>query len=310
MRMSTSEALTGSPRPAPFGTMLTAMITPFTADGAQDLDGAQALATYLVDELGHDGLVVNGTTGESATKTDVEDRELVRAVVQAVGDRACIVAGVGTNDTAHSIESAKAAAHAGAHALMAVAPYYNRPPQAGLVAHFHAIADATELPLLTYDIPKRTGVAIETETLVRIAEHPRIVANKDAKGDLDATQWAMARTDIGWYCGDDILNLPMLVLGASGMISVVGHVVGDRLKAMAHALWSGDVATARDINAELLPVYTGIFRTQGVILTKAALRMQGLPAGPVRLPLVDATAEQVEQLRIDLAGVRGFGGVN
>ena len=310
MRMSTSEALTGSPRPAPLGTMLTAMITPFTADGAQDLDGAQALATYLVDELGHDGLVVNGTTGESATKTDVEDRELVRAVVQAVGDRACIVAGVGTNDTAHSIESAKAAAHAGAHALMAVAPYYNRPPQAGLVAHFHAIADATELPLLTYDIPKRTGVAIETETLVRIAEHPRIVANKDAKGDLDATQWAMARTDIGWYCGDDILNLPMLVLGASGMISVVGHVVGDRLKAMAHALWSGDVATARDINAELLPVYTGIFRTQGVILTKAALRMQGLPAGPVRLPLVDATAEQVEQLRIDLAGVRGFGGVN
>ena len=310
MRMSTSEALTVSPRPAPFGTMLTAMITPFTADGAQDLDGAQALATYLVDELGHDGLVVNGTTGESATKTDVEDRELVRAVVQAVGDRACIVAGVGTNDTAHSIESAKAAAHAGAHALMAVAPYYNRPPQAGLVAHFHAIADATELPLLTYDIPKRTGVAIETETLVRIAEHPRIVANKDAKGDLDATQWAMARTDIGWYCGDDILNLPMLVLGASGMISVVGHVVGDRLKAMAHALWSGDVATARDINAELLPVYTGIFRTQGVILTKAALRMQGLPAGPVRLPLVDATAEQVEQLRIDLAGVRGFGGVN
>ena len=290
--------------------MLTAMITPFTSEGAQDLDGAQTLATYLVDELGHDGLVINGTTGESATKTDDEDRELVRAVVQAVGDRACVVAGVGTNDTAHSIVSARAAAKAGAHALMAVAPYYNRPPQAGLIAHFHAIADATELPLLTYDIPKRTGVAIETETLVRIAEHPRIVANKDAKGDLDATQWAMARTDIGWYCGDDILNLPMLVLGASGMISVVGHVVGDRLKAMADALWSGDVATARDINAELLPVYTGIFRTQGVILTKAALQMQGLPAGPVRLPLVDATAEQREQLRIDLAGVRGFGGVN
>ena len=310
MNMSSSVAQSASPRPAPFGTMLTAMITPFTSEGAQDLDGAQALATYLVDELGHDGLVVNGTTGESATKTDDEDRELVRAVVQAVGDRACVVAGVGTNDTAHSIVSAKAAAKAGAHALMAVAPYYNRPPQAGLIAHFHAIADATELPLLTYDIPKRTGVAIETETLVRIAEHPRIVANKDAKGDLDATQWAMARTDIGWYCGDDILNLPMLVLGASGMISVVGHVVGDRLKAMAHALWSGDVAAARDINAELLPVYIGIFRTQGVILTKAALQMQGLPAGPVRLPLVDATAEQREQLRIDLAGVRGFGGVN
>ncbi len=290
--------------------MLTAMITPFTADGAQDLDGAQRLATYLVDDLGHDGLVVNGTTGESATKTDAEDKALVQAVVDAVGDRACVVAGVGTNDTHHSIESAKAAAQAGAHALMAVAPYYNRPPQEGLIAHFHAIADATELPLLTYDIPKRTGVAIETETLVRIAEHPRIVANKDANGDLDATQWAMARTDIGWYCGDDILNLPMLVLGASGMISVVGHVVGDRLKEMALAMWAGDVATARKMNAALLPVYTGIFRTQGVILTKAALRMQGLPAGPVRLPLVDATPEQEAQLRVDLAGIRGFGSVD
>jgi 4-hydroxy-tetrahydrodipicolinate synthase len=305
-----SSTTNGSPRPAPFGTMLTAMITPFTADGAQDLDGAQRLATYLVDDLGHDGLVVNGTTGESATKTDAEDKALVQAVVDAVGDRACVVAGVGTNDTHHSIESAKAAAQAGAHALMAVAPYYNRPPQEGLIAHFHAIADATELPLMTYDIPKRTGVAIETETLVRIAEHPRIVANKDAKGDLDATQWAMARTDIGWYCGDDILNLPMLVLGASGMISVVGHVVGDRLKEMALAMWAGDVATAREINAALLPVYTGIFRTQGVILTKAALRMQGLPAGPVRLPLVDATPEQEAQLRVDLAGIRGFGSVD
>jgi 4-hydroxy-tetrahydrodipicolinate synthase len=308
--MAMSSTTNGSPRPAPFGTMLTAMITPFTADGAQDLDGAQRLATYLVDDLGHDGLVVNGTTGESATKTDAEDKALVQAVVDAVGDRACVVAGVGTNDTHHSIESAKAAAQAGAHALMAVAPYYNRPPQEGLIAHFHAIADATELPLLTYDIPKRTGVAIETETLVRIAEHPRIVANKDAKGDLDATQWAMARTDIGWYCGDDILNLPMLVLGASGMISVVGHVVGDRLKEMALALWSGDVSSAREINAALLPVYTGIFRTQGVILTKAALRIQGLPAGPVRLPLVDATPEQEAQLHVDLAGVRGFGSVD
>lgn len=300
--------MTNAVRPAPFGTMLTAMITPFRADGSQDLDGAQTLAAYLVDELGHDGLVVNGTTGESATKTDSEDRELVRVVVEAVGDRAHVVAGVGTNDTSHSIESAKAAARAGAHGVMAVTPYYNRPPQAGLVAHFHALADATDLPLLTYDIPKRTGTAIETDTLVRIAEHPKVVANKDAKGDLEATQQAMARTDIGWYCGDDILNLPMLALGASGMISVVGHVVGDRLKAMAVAMAADDVATARAINAELLPVYTGIFRTQGAILIKAALRMQGLPAGPVRLPLVDATSEQQAQLRIDLAGVRGFGG--
>lgn len=297
-------------RPTPFGVMLTAMITPFDADGGQDLDGAQRLATYLVDELHHDGLVVNGTTGESATKTDAEDRALVAAVLEAVGDRAWVVAGVGTNDTAHSIASARAAAETGAHGLMAVAPYYNRPPQSGLIAHFHAIADSTDLPVLTYDIPKRTGVAIETDTMVRIAEHPRIVANKDAKGDLDATQWAMARTDIGWYCGDDILNLPMLALGASGLISVVGHVVGDRLKEMATLVANGDIAGARSINAQLLPVYTGLFRTQGVILTKAALRMQGLPAGPVRLPLVDATSEQEDQLRVDLAagGVRGFGG--
>lgn len=284
------------------------MVTPFTSDGSLDIDGAQRLASYLVDDLDHDGLVINGTTGESATKTDDEDLAVLQAVVEAVGDRAVVIAGVGTNDTAHSIASARAAARAGAHGLMAVAPYYNRPPQDGLVAHFHAIADATDLPLLTYDIPKRTGVAIETETLVRIAEHPRIVANKDAKGDLDATQWAIARTDLAWYCGDDILNYPMLALGASGLISVVGHVVGDRLAAMARAAHAGDLTTARDIHAELLPVYTGMFRTQGVILTKAALAMQGLPAGPVRLPLIDATPVQREQLRLDLASanVRGF----
>lgn len=293
---------------APFGVMLTAMISPMNADGSQDLDGAAALATYLVDSLGHDGLVVNGTTGESATKSDAEDLALVKVVLDAVGDRATVIAGVGTNDTAHSVASARSAAAAGAHGVMAVAPYYNRPPQEGLIRHFWAIADATDLPLLTYDIPKRTGVAIETETLVRIAEHPRIVANKDAKGDLDATQWAMARSGLAWYCGDDILNFPMLALGAAGMISVVGHVVGDRLADMAAELRAGNIERAREINAQLLPVYTGIFRAPGVILTKAALSMQGLPSGPVRLPLVDATEDQRAQLRVDLAaaGVRGF----
>jgi 4-hydroxy-tetrahydrodipicolinate synthase len=284
------------------------MISPFTADGSVDLDGAQALATHLVDNLAHDGLVINGTTGESATKTDAEDLAVLKAVLEAVGDRATIVAGVGTNDTAHSVACAKAAAAAGAHGVMAVTPYYNRPPQEGIIAHFHAIADATDLPMLTYDIPKRTGTAIETETIVRIAEHPRIVANKDAKGDLDSAQWGMARTDLAWYCGDDILNLPMLAIGGAGMISVVGHLVGDRLKAMADAYAAGDIAVAREINAALLPVYTGVFRTQGVILTKAALAMQGLPSGPVRLPLVDATDAQKAQLRADLAAgqVSGF----
>lgn len=293
---------------SPFGVMLTAMVTPFTADGGLDLDGAQRLASHLVDELRHDGLVINGTTGESATKTDAEDIAVLRAVIEAVGDRATIVAGVGTNDTAHSVEAARMAADAGAHGVMAVTPYYNRPPQEGLVRHFHAIADATDLPMITYDIPKRTGTAIELETLIRIAEHPRIVANKDAKGDLDFAQWGMASTGLAWYSGDDILNLPLLSLGAAGMISVVGHLVGDRLKDMAEALWAGRTAEAAQINAALLPVYTGCFRTQGVILTKAALAMQGLPAGPVRLPLVDATDAQRDQLRADLAlgGVRGF----
>ncbi len=292
----------------PFGVMLSAMVTPFREDGSQDLDGAQELATHLVDNLRHDGLVVNGTTGESSTKTDAEDAALVRAVVEAVGDRATVIAGVGTNDTAHSISSAQLAVAAGADALMASSPYYNRPPQAGLIAHFTAIADSTDLPLMTYDIPRRTGVAIETETLVRLAEHPRIIANKDAKGDLEASQWVMARTDLAWYSGEDSLNLALLALGAAGMVSVVGHLVGDRLHDMADALGGGELQTAQALNTAMLPVYTGIFRTQGVILTKAALAIQGLPAGPVRLPLVNATEAEIAQLRADLAagGVRGF----
>lgn len=298
----------GSATPAPFGVMLTAMISPFKADGSLDIEGAQALATYLVDELDHDGLVINGTTGESATTTDEENVDLLRAVVEAVGGRATVVAGVGSNDTAHSVRSARSALEVGADAVMAVSPYYNRPPQEGLLRHFHAIADATDLPMMVYDIPKRTGVAIETETLVRIAEHPRIIANKDAKGDLDAAQWGMARTDLAWYSGDEVLNLPLLSIGAVGMISVVGHLVGDRLKAMAQAFFAGDVQQAIALNRELLPVYTGVFRTQGVILIKAALSEQGRPSGPVRLPLVDATDEQREVLRRDLAAglVPGF----
>lgn len=292
----------------PFGVMLSAMVTPFKADGSLDLDGAQKLAAHLVDNLAHDGLVINGTTGESPTKTDEEDIAVLRAVVEAIGDRATIIAGVGSNDTAHSVNATRAAQKAGAHAVMAVTPYYNRPSQEGIVAHFHAIADATDLPMITYDIPKRTGTAIEVETFMRIAEHPRIIANKDAKGDIEAAQWVMARTDLAWYCGDDALNLAFLALGAAGMISVVGHLVGDRLVQMAEAYNNGDVLLAREINTGLLPVYTGIFRAQGAVLTKAALADLGLPSGPVRLPLLDATAEQRKQLRVDLAagGVAGF----
>ncbi len=293
---------------APFGVMLTAMVSPFKDDGSLDLDGAQRLATHLVDNRRHDGLVINGTTGESATKTDAEDEAILRAVVEAVGDRAYVIAGVGTNDTLHSIHAARTAEASGAHGVMAVTPYYNRPPQEGLVAHFLAIADATDLPMITYDIPKRTGTAIELDTLKRIAEHPRIVANKDAKGDLEFAQWGMRETGLAWYSGDDALNLALMSVGACGMISVVGHIVGDRLAQMADAVQAGDMRRAREINFSLLPVYTGMFRTQGVILTKAALGHVGLPAGPVRLPLVDATSDQVARLRADLTagGVPGY----
>jgi len=283
------------------------MVSPFTADGSLDLDGAQRLATHLVDNLRNDGLVINGTTGESATKTDAEDEAILRAVVEAVGDRAHVIAGVGTNDTVHSIHAARTAEACGAHGIMAVTPYYNRPPQEGLTAHFLAIADATDLPMITYDIPKRTGTAIELDTLMRIAEHPRIVANKDAKGDLEFAQWGMRETGLAWYSGDDALNLALMSVGACGMISVVGHVVGDRLAQMADAVMAGDMQRARDINFSLLPVYTGMFRTQGVILTKAALNSIGLPGGPVRLPLVDATADQVARLCTDLAAGRVAG---
>ena len=284
----------------PFGRVLTAMVTPFTADGLLDLEGAQRLAAHLVD-AGNDGLVVNGTTGESPTTTDAEKSALVRAVLEAVGDRAHVIAGVGTNDTRHTLELAREAEHSGAHGLLAVTPYYNKPPQEGLYRHFTAVADATGLPVMLYDIPGRSGVAIDTETLVRLGEHPRIVANKDAKGDLSAAGWALSRSGLAWYSGDDMLNLPLLSLGAVGFVSVVGHLVTPELKAMLNAFLGGDPAKAAEIHQRLLPVFTGMFRTQGVITTKAALALQGLPAGPLRLPLVEATEAELAQLRQDLA---------
>ncbi|MCF2532793.1 4-hydroxy-tetrahydrodipicolinate synthase [Yinghuangia soli] len=292
-------APTSTPQ-TPFGRVLTAMVTPFTAEGALDLDAAQRLAVHLVD-AGNDGLVVNGTTGESPTTSDAEKARLVRAVVEAVGDRAFVVAGVGTNDTAHSVELAREAADAGAHGLLLVTPYYSKPPQEGLYRHTVRVADATELPSMLYDIPGRTAVALETETIVRLAEHPRIVANKDAKGDLGEASWVMARTDLAYYCGDDMLNLPLLSVGAAGFVSVVGHVVAPELRALVDAYLAGDVAKAREIHQRLLPVYTGIFRTQGVILSKAALAAQGLIGGTLRLPLIEATEEQIARLRQDLA---------
>ncbi len=285
----------------PFGRVLTAMVTPFTPEGSLDLGAAVVLATHLVDSGGNDGLVLNGTTGESPTTSDAEKEQLLRAVVEAVGDRATVIAGVGTSDTAHSVELARTAEAAGAHGLLLVTPYYSRPPQSGLVAHVRTVADATALPVLLYDIPGRTGVAFESETLARLAEHERVAGVKDAKGDLAGSSWVMARTDLAYYSGDDMLNLPLLSIGAVGFVSVVGHLVGERLREMLDSYESGNVQGALEIHRSLLPVYTGIFRTQGAILTKAALRLLGLPAGPMRPPLVDATEEQVTVLRADLA---------
>jgi 4-hydroxy-tetrahydrodipicolinate synthase len=286
----------------PFGRVLTAMVTPFAGDGSIDLAGAQELAAHLVDRECHDGLVVMGTTGESPTVSDGEQRAVIEAVVDAVGDRATVVAGVGTNDTAHSIENARSAARLGVDGLLVVTPYYNRPSQAGLLRHFTAVADSTDLPVMLYDIPPRSIVPIEVETLVRLAEHPRIVAVKDAKGNLGDVAWTLARTDLAYYSGDDIMNLPLLALGAVGVVSVVGHVVGPRLAELVDAVESGDLVTARAVTRSLLPVYRGVMGGgHGAVMIKAALDLLGLPAGPMRPPLEDATPEQITQLRIDLA---------
>ena len=292
----------GSALPArPFGSNLTAMVTPFTADGALDVGAAQALAAHLVD-LGHVGLVVSGTTGESPTTTDAEKDSLLRAVLEAVGERATIVAGVGTNDTRHTVELAEQAAKAGADGLLVVTPYYNKPPAAGLVAHFTGVADATDLPVMVYDIPGRTGVRIGTPVLRRIGEHPRVVAVKDATGDLFAGSEVMATTHLAYYCGDDALNLPWLALGASGLVSVVGHVAGGLHRRLIAAVDAGDLATARAIHIRLVPAVRGIMtRTQGAIMAKAALQLQGILARrTMRLPLPAADEDQVAVLRADL----------
>lgn len=283
----------------PFGRLITAMVTPFTEDGSLDLDGAARLAAHLVDEQKNDALVINGTAGESPTTTDLEKERLVRAVVEAVGDRAQVVAGVGTNDTRHTIELAAAAEKAGADGLLVVTPYYNKPPQAGLLAHFTAVADATGLPVLLYDIPHRSGVPIETETLVRLAAHERIVGVKDAKGDLVATSWVTSRTDLAFYSGDDALTLSALAVGAVGVVGTSTHFTGAQTKQMIEAYDRGDVTGALALHHRLLPLFTGIFRTQGTILVKAGLAAKGLPAGPVRPPLVPATDAEMARLRKD-----------
>ena len=285
---------------APFGRLMTAMITPMTSDGAVDYDGAARLAAYLVEDMRNEGLVVNGTTGEAPTTTDEEKAHLVRVVREAVGDRAKVIAGVGTNITAHSVELAREAEKAGAHGLLVVTPYYNKPAQDALAAHFTAIADATGLPILIYDIPGRTGTAVATDTLVRLAEHPKIVGVKDAKGDLAATSQVLARSDLAYYSGDDPMNLPLWSLGAVGCISVTGHVVGDRIHAMLDAFIAGRNAEAARLHLSMLPVNVGLFRNQAAVMTKAAMGLLGLPGGGVRGPLLPASDAERRKLVEDL----------
>jgi 4-hydroxy-tetrahydrodipicolinate synthase len=274
------------------------MVSPMSFDGSLDLEGAAALAEHLVAH-GHDGLVVNGTTGESPTTTDAEKVDLVRVVVEAVGQRAQVIAGAGSNNTAHTVESARAAEKAGAHGLLIVTPYYNKPPQEGILAHFTTVADATDLPVIVYDIPGRAGVPIHTETLVRMADHPRIVAVKDAKGDLFAASEVMSATDLVWYSGDDALNLAHLTQGAVGIISVVGHLAGPQYAEMVAAVGQGNLARAIEIHRQLIPAVNAVMTiTQGAIAVKAALHEQGLIASDaVRLPLVTVTSEQRASVR-------------
>ncbi|MEU4739808.1 4-hydroxy-tetrahydrodipicolinate synthase [Actinosynnema sp. NPDC023658] len=294
--------MTGSPTASPgrpFGRVLTAMVTPFDAEGAVDLGKAQRLAEHLV-ELGNDGLVVNGTTGESPTTTDAEKADLIRAVVEAVGDRATVMSGAGTYDTAHSVHLARQAEAAGAHGLLVVTPYYSRPSQEGVHAHFTTVADQVGVPVMLYDIPPRTVIPIEVETLLRLAEHPRIVAVKDAKGDLLAGSKVIAATDLAYYSGDDPLNLPWLSVGAVGFVSVISHIAADRLRDMLDAFESGDVAGATAIHQSLLPLLRPFSRMPGVTYAKTALRLRGLDVGEPRLPLVPASTEDIKAVEAEL----------
>ncbi len=285
-----------------FGRVLTAMVTPFEPGGSLDLDGARAVATHLVDG-GCDGLVVSGTTGESPTTSDEEKAQLVRAVREAVGDRARVVAGVGTSDTRHSVHLAEQAAAAGADGLLVVTPYYSKPPVAGLRAHFAAVADATGLPVMLYDIPGRTGTRIGSALLAELAEHPRIAAVKDATGDLYAGAWVLRDTDLACYSGDDALNLAWLAQGAAGVVSVVGHAAPGLVADLVAAAGKGDLTTAREIHDRLLPVVRAVMtRTAGAVAAKAALQLAGvLTSRAVRGPLAEMTDEEVGVLRADLA---------
>lgn len=287
-----------------FGTIAVAMVTPFDDAGNIDITKTGELASHLVDS-GIDSLVISGTTGESPTTTYEEKTALIKAVRSAIGDRAKIVAGVGTNNTAASVRLCREAAEAGADALLAVTPYYSKPSQEGVYQHMMAVANATDLPVCLYDIPGRSSIEIKSDTIKRLAEHKNIHGMKDAKGNLCAATELIAETGLAWYSGDDPLNLPWLSLGATGFISVIGHVAPRALRELYTSFEEGDLARAREINAALFPLFNAQARLGGVSMSKAALRLQGIDVGDPRLPQVAANAAEVEELRKDLvkAGV-------
>lgn len=285
------------------GTVLTAMVTPLTSAGALDLDATARLAEHLVAE-GNDGLVVNGTTGESPTTSDDEKVAVVRAVAEAVGHRARVVAGVGTNDTAHSVDLARRCAGAGAHGLMVVTPYYSRPTQAGIRAHVGVVADAGGLPVMLYDVPARSAVELTTETLVALSDHPLVVAVKDAKGDLMAATRVMSRCGLDFYSGDDAMTLAHLTNGGVGVVGVSSHVLGHLYADMVAAVEREDLALALRLHREALPVVDAIMGpVPGVVAAKAALHLQGHLASPaVRLPLVAASEQETATISEAMIG--------
>lgn len=279
-----------------FGRLAVAMVTPFHGDGSLDTEGAQALAAHLVDQ-GCDALVLSGTTGEAPTTTDQEKRSLIRSVVEAVGDRARVLSGAGSNDTAHAVELARQAEAAGAHGLLVVAPYYSRPPQEGVRRHFESVADATSLPVLLYDVPARTGVRLDRDTLRRLAEHPRVVGVKDCTGDLLHCARMIAETGLQYYSGNDDLNLPLAAVGGVGAISTVANAAPRESRAVLDAYARGETELAARLNAELLPLVEAMMGSHpGTVTAKALLAHQGLPSGPVRLPLTPADEELTDRL--------------
>lgn len=281
-----------------FGSVGVAMATPFAPDGSLDTASARQLASHLVDE-GVDCLILSGTTGESPTTHQPEKDELVREVIAEIGDRAMIVAGAGSNDTAHAVRMAKGAKDSGAQGLLVVSPYYSKPSQEGIFQHISAIAGATDLPVMVYDIPGRTGVKISDETFDRLAENPQIKAVKDAAADLPRGIATSRRTGLEYYSGDDGLNLPWLTIGGSGIVSVVGHVGARKYRAMIDAVDANDLAAARRVDEELHPLVEAIMGGgQGAVMAKESMAMMGIiPHPTVRLPLVGASQAELDDLR-------------